>query len=165
MGRASKPWYRKDRDAWYVNVQGKRIKLVDGKSNRNEVYRRFLALKPDGTKAITALVTGEEVCELFVEFSRTNLKPKTHDGYKRFLEPFASHVGVIDGSEVQPKHVTRFLEQCPTWGKTTRYNAITAIKRAAVVVRLFALTSTVESFSPPELRTQHAKHSVRQDRA
>ena len=130
MGRAAKPWYRKDRDTWYVNVHGKRIKLVDGKANRNEAYRRFLALNPAETKAITARVTGKEVCEQFVEFALANLKPKTYDGYKRFLGPFGRHVEAIDGNEVQPKHVTKFLEQRPTWGKTTRFNAITAIKRA-----------------------------------
>ena len=130
MGRAAKPWYRKDRDAWYVNVQGKRIKLVDGKSNRIEAYRRFLAINPEEQQVATARVTGQEVCDLFLQYARTNLKPKTYEGYKRFLEPFGRHVGVIDGNEVQPKHVTKFLDQRPTWGKTTRFNAITAIKRA-----------------------------------
>jgi integrase len=130
MGRTAKPWLWKARDAYYVTVQGKRIRLVEGKAGIKEAYRRFLTLNPEETKSITARVTGKEVCELFVVFARTNLKPKTHEGYKRFLLPFAAHVGNIDGNEVQPKHVTRFLEQCPAWGKTTRYNAITAIKRA-----------------------------------
>jgi hypothetical protein len=82
MGRAAKPWYRKDRDAWYVNVHGKRIKLVDGKANRNEAYRRFLALNPTETKTVTARVTGKEVCELFLEHARVNLKPKTYRWYR-----------------------------------------------------------------------------------
>jgi len=79
MGRAAKPWYRKDRNAWCVNVQGKCIKLVNGKANRNEAYRRFLALTPTETKAVTARVTGKEACALFLEFAHANLKPKTYD--------------------------------------------------------------------------------------
>ena len=130
MGRSAKPWFRKDRDAWYVCINGKQVKLADGKSSRNEAYRRFLAIDTEKVKTETARTTGKEVCELFVQFALGNLKPKTHAGYKRFLEPFASQVGNIDGNEVQPKHVAKFIEQCPTWGKTTRYNAITAIKRA-----------------------------------
>lgn len=31
---------------------------------------------------------------------------------------------------MQPRNVTKFLEGRPTWGKTTRFNATTAIKRA-----------------------------------
>jgi hypothetical protein len=65
MGRAAKPWYWKERDGWYVNIQGKRIKLVDGKSNRNEAYPRFLALRPED-QTETARVTGPEVCVLFL---------------------------------------------------------------------------------------------------
>ena len=67
---------------------------------------------------------------MFIEHARINLKPNTYDGYKRFLEPFGRFIGTVDGNEVQPKHVTKFLERHPKWGKTTRFNAITAIKRA-----------------------------------
>jgi hypothetical protein len=62
--RPAKPWFREARDAWYVNVQGKRVKLVDGESNRDEAYRRILALNPGETKAVIAPVTGQEVCSL-----------------------------------------------------------------------------------------------------
>ena len=130
MGRAAKLWYRKDRDAWYVNVQGKRIKLVDGKGNRNEAYRRFLALKPDTDNVATVRVTGQEVCSLFLDHAKLDLKPKTYRWYKMILDRFAVQVRATDGNAVTPKEVTRFIAANPQWGTTSRCGVITAVKRA-----------------------------------
>ena len=130
MGRAAKPWYRKDRDAWYVNVQGKRIKLVDGKANRNEAYRRFLAIDPKEQKATTAKVTGQEVCALFLQHANANLKSSTYAWHKHILDAFSQTVKKLDGNGVQPKDVTRHLDAHSTWGKTTRHNVVASIKRA-----------------------------------
>jgi hypothetical protein len=44
MPRRPEPWYRSDRDCWYVTIIGKRILLAKAKSERAEAYRRFLTL-------------------------------------------------------------------------------------------------------------------------
>ena len=128
MGRAAKPWYRKDRDAWYVNVQGKRIKLVDGKANRNEAYRRFLALNPNEMKIETIRLTVKDVCELYLRHAYANLKPATADSHKWNLKHFQVGIETLDANAVQPKHVTKFIESHPNWGKNMRFNVITTIK-------------------------------------
>jgi integrase len=67
---------------------------------------------------------------MFLEHAEIHLKPKTVKGYRMFIEPFAKTVESMDGNAVMPKHVTSFLNAHINWNKTTRYNAITAIKRA-----------------------------------
>lgn len=131
MGRRAKPWFWKARNAWYVNVHGKRIRLVDGKaSDEREAYRRFLKMDPAKAKTTTARVTGKEVCELFVEHARVTLKPKTHRWHKQILDAFGLAVASMDGNGVSPKEVTKFLADHPQWNVTTRSGRIASIKRA-----------------------------------
>ena len=130
MGRAAKPWYWKERNAWYVTVKGKRHRLAEGKASRNEAYRAFLELDKQSEGVATSRSTAESVCTMFVEHAKVNLKPNTYEGYKRFLEPFTRNVRSVDANDVQPRMVTKFLDEHPRWGRTTRFNAITAIKRA-----------------------------------
>lgn len=129
MARPPKPWYRKDRDEWCVTIGGKRIPLVKGKAKRNEAYRRFLNLQDNGTRAATGRTTGKVVCDLYVEHARLNLKKSTAAWYKQILDAFGLTVRSADGNDVLPKQVTSFIGE-HAWGPTTRYNAITAIKRA-----------------------------------
>jgi integrase len=39
--RPIKPWYRKDRDAWFITLHGQQIPLAKGKSNRAEAEKEF----------------------------------------------------------------------------------------------------------------------------
>jgi integrase len=129
-GRKPKPWYWEARDGWYVTLGGKRVPLVEGKKNRNEAYRRFLNMADNGGRiTATGRVTGKEVCGLYVEHAKLNLKKSTAEWYKQILDGFGRTVGSIDANDVLPKNVTKYLAK-HTWGPTTRYNNITAIKRA-----------------------------------
>jgi hypothetical protein len=89
MSRPSKPWYRKDRDAWYVCVRGKPIKLCPGKMNRKEAYRKFLELDTKDPDTVTERCTGANVVIKFLGHARANLKPLTHEGYDLLLTPSA----------------------------------------------------------------------------
>ncbi|WP_435017457.1 hypothetical protein TA3x_005068 [Tundrisphaera sp. TA3] len=44
MRTSVKPWYRQARDAWYVQIDGKQVKLAKGKANKAEARRVWLAL-------------------------------------------------------------------------------------------------------------------------
>ncbi len=130
MPRTSKPWYWKERDAWYAWHKGKRHMLAKGKRSNRVAYEEFLRITKVQIGEHATRAVSNRICSIFLEFAQVNLKPKTHEGYKWFIEKFADHIGSLDGNAVQPKHVSAFLDAQINWGKTTRYNAITAIKRA-----------------------------------
>ncbi|MDR3635702.1 MAG: tyrosine-type recombinase/integrase [Isosphaeraceae bacterium] len=130
MARPAKPWYRKDRDAWYVEIDGRQRKLADGKSSQTEAYRRYLELKPDPKNPTTARLTSKEVAGLFLKHAKANLKPKTHRWYAMFLDRFTATIGHMDANEIKPMHITDFLDDNPQWNPTSRRGAITSIKRA-----------------------------------
>jgi integrase len=72
---------------------------------------------------------GSKVVSLFLAHAKANLKPRTHEGYSQILLPFAKHVGTMDANTLQPRHVNEHIANYE-WGKTTKFNTITAIKRA-----------------------------------
>ena len=109
---------------------GKQIRLAKGKANRKEAYREFLKLTEKCDPATAPRSSAEAICEMFLDHARVHLKPNTVGGYVRFLEPFAETAKGMDGNAVLPKHVSGYLNAHVNWNKTTRYNAITAIKRA-----------------------------------
>lgn len=130
MPRKAEPWYDAEKDVWRVYVNRKRFTLAKGKDNRLEALMKFRELTaPKKVQPKIVVHSGQQICKLFLEHAKANLKPNTYDGYKRFLEPFGKTVRTIDADDVLPKHVSAFVNS-HAWGKTTRFNAITAIKRA-----------------------------------
>jgi len=130
MARPSKPWYWKARDAWFVNIKGKRHLLARGKSNRANAYREFLRLTERHDPGVASTSSAEWVCKMFITHAGAHLKPRTVEGYAMFVTPFGQHFPDIDANAIMPKHVTEFLSEHPNWNCTTRYSAIKAIKRA-----------------------------------
>jgi hypothetical protein len=41
MARPAKPWFWKERNGWYITLNGKRIQLAQGKQNRKLPTDRF----------------------------------------------------------------------------------------------------------------------------
>ena len=130
MSRPAKPWYREQTDSWYVFHHGRQVPLAKGKANRNEAYREFLKLSDRCDPETANRSSAEAICTMFIAHARVHLKPNTVDGYVRFAESFAVTVKRMGANAVQPRHVSAYLNAHPDWNKTTRYNAITAIKRA-----------------------------------
>jgi integrase len=128
MARPSSPWYREDRDAWYVNHGGKQVRLCKGKANRKEAYRAFLKLSDNAESTPGGRCTASDLLEHFLRYAKANLKPNTYRGYEVFITPFVRTVRRMGANQVMPKHVTAYMNS-KAWGKTTRFNAITAIKR------------------------------------
>jgi integrase/recombinase XerC len=131
MSRPSRPWYRSDRDAWYVYRNGRQIKLCSGKANKKEAYRRFLELEDVNVRETsTERCKTKDLLAAFLSHVESTLKPRTLRGYDRLISPFVRTISKMDANQVQPKHVTAYLDSQKKWGRTMRFNAITAIKRA-----------------------------------
>lgn len=133
MGRRATAWFRADRDAWYVKLDGRQIRLAVGKGGEADAkkeLRRLLAERDKLGSLKTGNLSVAAVCALYDAHAQKNLAPVTASRYREFLERFAGHSGALAASEARPKHVADWLDTKPTWGVTTRHNAITAVKRA-----------------------------------
>jgi integrase len=127
------PWYRASRDAWYVKIDGKQVRLAKGKANKKaatEAFHRLMALGPAGLPK-SQEITVAHVCDLFLDWSKKHHDATTFDWYASFLNDFCGHkrLGVLPASQVRVFHVTQWLDAHPKW-KGSRRNAVICVKRA-----------------------------------
>jgi integrase len=139
MARPHKPWYWKARQAWTVEIDGRRHILAKGPQaqTRTEAMRVFHALMAERDRAASttprapppALTVGG-LCDHYLEWIAHTRRPLTLEWYQRHLSGFAAHVGVDTAAGIiRPRHVTGWL-QAHGWSPSTECGAITAVKAA-----------------------------------
>lgn len=154
MARKPQPWFREERNAWYVRLNGLQIFLGEhpegaakpqkskktGKWNSpksiDEAFRKVL-----GGGSPVPISADEETVVVYLDAFITWVKQHragiTANRYEEFCQDFvratASTGGIKFGamgiSRLTSGHVTDWLQQ-KEWGPTTQRNAITALIRA-----------------------------------
>lgn len=140
MARPPKPWYWTKRDAWCVDLGGKRHILARGKAGKRaateEFHRLMVTMGRRELSAPAHLLTVSEVFEAFLEdvlraAERGERAQVTYDGYLRYLDPAAGRFGALRATDLTPHAVHAWCEAPDLkWGPTNRANAITAVKAA-----------------------------------
>lgn len=154
MGRPPKPWFWRARKVWCVELKGERVPLAEGKENKPAAMQAFYELmRSTGTPMkvpAAASIIIEELFDLFLDMIARDVADKakedvTYDGYKRFLSSAARSFGKLRATGVKPFNVQTWVDGehvhmklkggkkvkvIKRWGPTTRFNGITAVKRA-----------------------------------
>lgn len=142
MARIPKPWYRKERNAWCVNLHGEFHILGEhpadapkprrGKQGWNppkviqDAFNRLLnnsQSRPVQSDSVAA------VLDDFLTWCYENRAERTADRYKDFCQSFCDEHGRVPVSQLTTAHVTTWLNKKTTWNSTTKNNAITALIR------------------------------------
>jgi integrase len=122
------PFYRADRNRWYVQLNGKHHNLGP---NKDEAIRRWHHLMAAPPPVAAELVVG--VVEGFLDWCQKNRAEGTYDWYRDHLESFCRSLPKADTfpvADLKPHHVTRWADSHPTWGPTQKRGAIGAVQRA-----------------------------------
>jgi integrase len=137
-GERGKPWYRRDRDAWFITQGKKKVALCDkhgnyvhGVGNRAEalrVWHEMMALAD-------APQRGDEnevrlVLELYLQDLENRAAPKTVGDYAGFFRDFLQRWPGLLVRDLKPAHVRTWWEGHPTWRNTYRNLTGTALKAA-----------------------------------
>lgn len=127
--RSTGPWYRADRDAWFVQVGGAQTNLgVRGRGNRaraTAAWHRVLAgespqpatAPPEPPRAATVPVpepeptgvTVRELAALFLADAAARLKASTVRTYRQDLKSFVARLGHRPATALAPAEVTAWL--------------------------------------------------------
>src|SRR5262249_13757457 len=130
MGRTPKPWYRRGRDAWFVTLDGRQIRLAEGKDGKKAAAEEFHRLMADreAARARPPGIALAAICDLFVEHLEREKSPLHARTTRDRLRRFVRHVGArTDAALVRPHHVTAWFAT-RAWGPTTRHGYVTTIK-------------------------------------
>jgi integrase len=125
-----KPFFRKSKQAWYLQVGKKQISLGKDRDAAFERYRKIMLHERGQFTAAPSAMTVDQIADLFLEHSQRHNEPTTYEWYKQYLQDFCDHYGSLAALELKPFHVNRWLDKHAGWGDGSRRCAITAVKRA-----------------------------------
>jgi integrase len=127
----AKPWYRASKDAWYVEFNGRQIRLAKGHDNEKAAREAFYKLMANGSGRLPDADTLRvvTVCDLFLDHSQKHHIRDTYSWYRGYLQDFCDQHGTLILQDLKPLHVSRWLDSHPGW-KGARRCAVIAIKRA-----------------------------------
>ena len=126
MARQPKPWYRADRDAWFVTIAGTRHNLGP---NKKKALDRFYALMREPQTAKVASEAFAAVADFFLDWLASNRAPETYGWYQYRLERFCQRYPDLIASEIRPYHVQQWVDSYTDLAKTTRRNYVRSVKR------------------------------------
>jgi integrase len=124
-----KPFFRKAKQAWYLQLGKRQISLG---ADRDQAFKRYQEILLHEGGQITApgvALSVAQVCDLFLDWCQRHNEPSTYDHYRFFLQDFCGRDGGLNSLDLKPFHITRWLDRHTGWGNGGRRSAIGAIKR------------------------------------
>ncbi len=126
--RTPKPFFRKSRQRWYLQLGTKQIDL--GPSEREAMAKYFAIMAETTGKApvVTAEATVEELTQAFLVWVRRNRESGTARWYSDFLTGFSEVWGSLKVADLRPHHVDSWLAT-KEWNQNTKNGAARSLKR------------------------------------
>lgn len=126
--RQPNPFFRKFTQSWYVEIRGKQFNLGRVKKKAWVKYQQLMASSEELDAHSTTVVS---LFDRYLEWVAQNRSPATYDAARRYLSSFAKTLPrslVI--ARLEPHRITTWMSDNPTWGPTTRNDAISHVQRA-----------------------------------
>jgi integrase len=125
MPHYPKPFFKKARNCWYVEIDRRQVKLGP---DRDEAFRTYHQLMAEPKKQQVAGGSLAAIVDAFLEWSQQNRSPDTYEWYRYRLERFVRQYPDLRVTELRPYHVE-------TWAagynlsRTSRRNYLRSVKR------------------------------------
>jgi integrase len=128
-----KPFWRGARNAWYVEVGGKQVKLAADKEEAFRLYHEMMARKPEERAepiAAPSDLSVVEVIDRFLGWAKVNRAILTYEAYKQRLQALIDAIPAsLSCSELKPYHLTRVMD-AKEWGANRKSDFAGAVNRA-----------------------------------
>lgn len=123
-----KPFKKKGRTCWYVEIDGKQINLGTDKEAAFEEYHRLMA----GSTPVTARTPVVSVLDQFLVWTKDNKAPDTYKWYHHHLQRFARFIGPkLRLGDLLPGKVDAWLKKdFKDASDTGKNGAVRAVSRA-----------------------------------
>ncbi len=142
--RQPTPWFRKSKNAWYVEHQLKQVRLGEHpeelpppkktKTGWNpppailDAFYKLMATDPANLPRPEKIPVAV-LCDVFLQHSEKHHGHDTFINYRHFLQAFCTAYGTHPAAELKPYHVSRWLDRNPSWTGGRRH-AVIAVRRA-----------------------------------
>ena len=108
-GSPSVSAYRASKDAWYVEFNGRQVRLAKGRDNEKAAREAFYKLMANGSGKLPDADTLRvaTICDLFLDYSEKHHVPDTFSWYRGYLQDFCDLYGTLLVPDFNPLHVGR----------------------------------------------------------
>lgn len=138
MGRprkqAREPFWRSERNCWYVHLGTKTVRLDPDKGEAWRLWHVMMARKPEERVAPVArvgTVSAVEVIDRFLGWAEVNRARPTYEAYKQRLQPLIDSIpAALAADELKPYHLTAVMDAKATWGANRKSDFAVAVNRA-----------------------------------
>ena len=128
MPHFPKPFYRKARRRWYVEIDGRQINLGPNREDAFQSYHQLMAspeLQIPSTQESALLVA--VLCDRYLGWVQTNRAEPTYEGYRYRLQRFVEQYPKLTIEELRPFHAQQWADGYQV-SVTTRRNYLRSIK-------------------------------------
>lgn len=125
MPKYPKPWHRKSRGVWYVEIDGKQINLGPV---RDEAFRKYHAMMAQPRQRAVPSESLAVLIDLFLGWCEKHRAPDTYQWYRSRLQVFVRRYPNLSVQRLRPFHVQEWLDSMPV-ANGTRRNYGRSIKR------------------------------------
>jgi len=126
MARRPKPWYRKDRRAWFVTIDGVRHNLGTDKKAAFDQFHDLMSRPVRRTIASDLLAC---IIDAFLEWTSLHRAPDTYGWYRDRLQRFVEAYPNLTVRDLRSFHVQEWLDGMTDVASGTKRNYCRAIKR------------------------------------
>jgi integrase len=126
MPRHPKPWYRKDRDAWFVTIAGVRHNLGPKKK---EAMARFYKLMREPTLKQVSSQSVVAIADAFLDWLKNARSARTYEWYQYRLQWFCQRYKDLLIADLRPYHVQQWVDSYPDLSQNSKRNYYRTLKR------------------------------------
>ena len=126
MPHFPKPFFRKPRKLWYVQIDGKQVNLGPDKDEAFRQYHQLMA-RPKERRAVHSGSLAS-IIDAFLEWVQRHRSPETYEWYRYRLQRLAKRYPALRAVQLLPYHITEWVDSYEL-GQTSKRNYIRSIKR------------------------------------
>lgn len=125
--RQPKPYFRKQKQTWYVQIDGRQISLG---RDRQAAWQRYHELMAGRVDLASEQATVAQLLETYLEWCSKNRSAGTYDNSRLYCRHFARAIGKqLKIGQLKPKHITAWIDRHPNWSDTSKNDAISIVQR------------------------------------
>lgn len=128
MPHYPKPFYRKSRGLWYVQIDGKQHNLGPDREDAFRQYRNLMAQPKEQRQVDPHSVAS--VVDLFLDWTQKHRAPRTYEWYLERTQAFLKTVPDLTVEQLKPFHLQQWVDSHPTWSDGHKRGCIMAVQRA-----------------------------------
>ena len=129
MSHYPKPFFRKSRRLWYVQLDGRQINLGPDREQAFRQYHELMARPRPVVRQPQAAQLLLVLCDAFLDWVLKHRSAATFEWYRARLQRFISLHPDLHVAELKPYHVQQWVDAYPNHSAATKRNNIRAVKR------------------------------------